>query len=186
MKAGTGQKKALFIIDVQPQTLSAEMGGVVQSIMCHIQDTDYDAYVEAIYFADEKSMFYKQEGFLLPADKAGGTSPEIVEALEKKTAPKFFLNKNVRSCFQSGYESELISFLRKYEIDEAHFCGFDINDCVLASAYGAIDRGFYTYVLEDLCHHSAGNEALKTAALVVFRAQKMSASANEVIVRSAA
>ena len=84
--AGTGKKKALFVIDVQPQTLAPEMNVIVKDIVSHIQSTEYDAYVEVVYCADESSMYYKQKGFLLPADKAGKTAPEIVEALREKSA----------------------------------------------------------------------------------------------------
>ncbi len=51
--------------------------------------------------------------------------------------------------------------------------GYDINDCVLASAYDAIDRGLYTYVIEELSHHCDDSDELKNAALVVLRRQAM-------------
>ena len=54
-----------------------------------------------------------------------------------------------------------------------HLIGYDINDCVLASAYDAIDLNFYTYVIEELCHHWDGIEELKQAALIVLRRQSL-------------
>lgn len=173
------RKKALFVVDVQPDTLSAGAKDLVRSIAGFIGATNYDAYVEATWHADEDSMFFKQEGFSLPAEKAGKTAPEILDVLAQKKRPCLSVSKNVRSCFYAFNAARLESFLKENAIEEIHLLGFDINDCVLASAYGAIDRGYYTYVIEDLCHHHDISEGLKEAALAVLREQGMTKTSGE-------
>src|SRR4029077_2327004 len=96
---------------------------------------------------------------------------EILTELQRKPAPKFRIEKNTRSCFK-GFNSEgLGRFLRDNSIEEINFVGYDINDCVLASAYEAVDSGYFTFVIEELCHHWDGSERLKEAALGILRAQ---------------
>jgi len=150
------------------------------SLAMVISVTNYDAYVEAVYYADKESMFFRQEGFYLSQEEAGKTASEILNALLAKKAPRLGLTKNVRSFFHAFNAQDLEAFLKKHGIEEIHLVGFDINDCVLASAYGAIDRGYYTYVIEDLCHHHKAQEDLKEAALIVLRQQGMTKTAQEI------
>lgn len=58
-------------------------------------------------------------------------------------------------------------------IEEIHLVGFDINDCVLATAYDALDRGYFTYVIEECCGRTDGDEGIIAAALAVLRKQNM-------------
>jgi nicotinamidase-related amidase len=167
------RKKALFIIDVQPQTLTDEAAALIPFMAKFIAQSDYAAYVEANYFADENSMFFKQGNFLKTKETTGPTAPEIKARLQEKRAPHFFVSKTTRSCFKGPDSNKLFAFLRSNEIEEIHFIGFDINDCVLASAFEAIDLGYFTYVLEELCHHSESNGELKAAARKIFREQSM-------------
>ncbi len=167
------RKKALFIIDVQPNTLSGKALDLIPNVVEYIKRTEYDAYVEATYYADKSSMLFKQMKFFMPKEKSGGTSQEVLDVLGAKLAPRLSVTKNTRSCFQGANATELEKFIEKHDIKEAHFLGFDINDCVLASAYSAVDRGLFSYVIEDLCHHNSGLEGLKEAALLVLRRQHM-------------
>jgi nicotinamidase-related amidase len=170
----TARRKALFIIDVQPPTLTEGAKKLIPSMVKMIDRTEYDAYVEAIFFADEQSMFFKQNGFLRHRDEAGKTAEEIRTTLVRKTKPHILVEKNTRSCFKALNAPELTSFLKHHKIEEAHFIGFDINDCVLASAYDAIDLGYFAYVIEELCHHWEANELLKESAIAIYRRQNMS------------
>src|SRR5262249_22625451 len=109
----------------------------------------------------------------LEKDAAGTTASAIKDELKKKTAPQIFVQKNTRSCFDSLNVTELQKFLAEHKIEEAHFIGFDINDCVLASAYDAIDSGYFTCVIDELCHHWDGIDELKDAALKIYWRENM-------------
>jgi nicotinamidase-related amidase len=85
----------------------------------------------------------------------------------------FHVRKTTRSCFKGFDPEALKAFLRQRKIEEIHFVGFDINDCVLASAYEAIDSGYYSFILEELSHQQTGIQELADAALTIFRSQRM-------------
>lgn len=167
------RKKALFVIDAQPATLVEETKKLIPEIAAFITSSAYDAYIETTYYADEHSMFYKQGGFLLSQEDAGLTAAPIKSALKAKLNPHFFVSKTTRSCFKAHNSGELLEFLNRNQIEETHFVGFDINDCVLASAYESIDLGFFTYVIDHLCHHWEGDEILKVAAQEILKRQSM-------------
>jgi nicotinamidase-related amidase len=78
--------------------------------------------------------------------------------------PNGVARKTTRSCFKGFDPEALKAFLRQRKIEEIHFVGFDINDCVLASAYEAIDSGYYSFILEELCHQQSGIQELVDAA----------------------
>jgi len=168
------RRKALFVIDVQPLTLAPKAKELIALMERMIAHSEYDAYVEANYFADESSMFFKQDGFLKSRDEAGCTAQEIQTAIASKNLPRILVEKNTRSCFKALNAEELFSFLKRHRIEEAHFIGYDINDCVLASAYEALDLGYFSFVIEELCHHWNANEALKRSAVALYRRQNMS------------
>lgn len=174
------RKKALFIIDVQPATLSSEAKNLLPAIADYIARSNYDAYVEAIYYADKESMFFKQESFYLPPAEAGEGAPEIAQAVQAKKRPYLMVKKNTRSLFSAFNKDELEGFLQAHRIEEIHLLGFDINDCVLSSAYAAIDKGYYTYVLGDLSHHHSLKKDLKDAALAILDQQSMLKTSDEV------
>ena len=167
------RRKALLIIDVQPATLSERVLPLIEKMQAYIQLVEYDAYGVASYYADEDSMLFKQNSFSISRDKAGGVAPEILREVQKRSKPIIHIEKNVRSCFKGFARNELSDFLAANLIKEVHLIGYDINDCVLASAYDAIDLNYYTYVIEELCHHWDGIEDLKQAALTVLRRQSL-------------
>ncbi len=167
------RKKGLIIVDVQPKTLAESVLPLVTLMESFISRTNYDVYVDANYWADEQSMFFRQNEFSVSKAEAGQTAPQILAAIAEKDAPKLTVEKNVRSCFKGFNRAELLKFLKTHEIEEVHFVGYDINDCVLASVYDSIDNGYFSYVLEELAHHWDGSEELKNAAIAVLRRQGM-------------
>jgi nicotinamidase-related amidase len=135
----------------------------------------YDAYVVGEYHSDESSMMFKQGGFLMPADKAGRTAPAILNALAEQGKPVHLVSKNTRSLFQAkkGQGEAMQAFLKENRIDELHVVGVDGNDCVLATAYGGIDRDYYTCVVEELCHIFNNDLNALRAGMVVLQTQNM-------------
>lgn len=167
-------KKALFIIDVQPLTCKGDIPpAVTKDIVRYIEKMPYEAYVLAEYHAPPSTMFYKQHDFTLSEEDAGKTCDTILTALRPLQDRLLQIKKTTRSCFKNQDQENLKNFLEKKGIEEIHFAGFDINDCVLASAYDAIDFGYYSFVLEELCHHNSGIKELKDAALAIFHRQNM-------------
>lgn len=167
------RRKALLLIDIQPNTLSAKVLPLINLMKSYIGTLEYDAYVLASYYADEGSMLYKQNEIFVTKEKSGGIDAELVRDINLKSKPVIEIEKNVRSCFKGFDKGALQTFLNYHQIEEVHLIGYDINDCVLASAYDAIDQNYYTYVIEELCHHWDGIEELKSAAITVLRRQSL-------------
>ncbi len=171
----TKNKKALFIVDVQPSTLINEtVFGVPKLISHFIEKTEYDVYVVATYSADKDSIFYMQKRAYLPKSKAGNTCDHVFSVVKSKDKPVFTIEKQTRSCFKGNHHKMLMSFLKKNDISEAHFLGFDINNCVLSSALEACDLGIYSIVIEELSHHHNGEELVRDSAITLLRNKKMS------------
>jgi len=171
------QYKALCIIDVQPKTLAPETNHVVTAIIDHINETEYGTYLVSEYFVDERSMLSQQTN--LPVDSLGQTDSGILQALSGKQRPVLKVEKNTRSCFE-GENKKILQKLKNDAIEELHFVGFDINDCVMASLFQANDNGFFTYVIEELCHQNQMLEDFKTASLKILRRQKLTLALKEV------
>jgi len=166
--------KALFIVDVQPRTFEERLPfDITERIAVFLQQQTYDAYVVAEYFAPPESMMWKQSEFQYSEAETGPTSEKILTALVDFDKDVLRIQKTNRSCFKSFQQDELRKFLQARQIGEIHFVGFDINDCVLASAYEAIDLGYYSFVLEELCHRYDGDQSTKEAALTILRQQCM-------------
>ncbi len=166
---------ALAIIDVQPNTLKGGPARAVLERICrYVETVPYKAYVVAEFSAPEDSMFFRQRGILKPADQTGATDPRIIAHLDRVQPPQLRLHKTTRSMFKGPQAAELADFLKAQSITELHFVGYDISDCVLASAYDAVDLGYYAFVLEELCHHHLSMDNLKKAATAIFRREQMS------------
>ncbi len=167
------RRKALLLIDIQPGTLSEKVLPLIQIMQSYVRVKEYDAYVLASYYADEDSMFFKQNKFSVSKEEAGNIATELIEEVNLKSKPVIQIEKNVRSCFKGFEKNALHTFLNDHLIEEVHLIGYDINDCVLASAYDAIDQNYYTYVIEELCDHWDGIEELKNAVITILRRQSL-------------
>ncbi len=169
------KQKALFIVDVQPKTIEPGAAMDVQNaIVSYIAKSNYDLYVVVSLDATENSMLYKQKMFAeFALDSVGPSDPHIIEALQQHEKNYIEITKETRSGLRSFEPDQPKKALDEHNIAEIHVTGFDINDCVLATAYDALDSGYYTYVIEELSHHAEGDEQSKNAALTVLREQKM-------------
>lgn len=169
-----GTKRALLIIDVQTATLSSEGAyAVLDTMRRYIDRSAYDAYVVAVYSAPDDSMFVRQSGWPLSAEAAGPTDERIEQAVARHGKPVLHIAKTVRSIFKGAQGGEVESFLADHAIDEVHLVGFDVNDCVLSTAYDALDRGFFTYAIEECCGRTDSDSVIIDAALTVMRRQAM-------------
>jgi nicotinamidase-related amidase len=107
-------------------------------------------------------MMHLQGHLYLPRADAGDTDPELLTDLKAKDADILNLTKVTRSCFKCEQAALLVHALKAHEITEIHFVGFDIYDYVLASAYDAIDLGYFAYVIEEACTHIGQNRNWST------------------------
>ena len=169
----SARKKALLIIDVQPATLNSAAVSTVRVIRAAIRATHYPLYVIAAYHAGLESMFYKQSRWHLPIERAGAVDEGVLEEVRRKNMNTVVTTKSVRSVFKCDQRADLMNAMASDEIAEVHVMGYDINDCVLATAYDALDLGFYTYVIEEACNRNDGNKDLVAAAISVLRQQNM-------------
>ncbi|MGV2191922.1 cysteine hydrolase family protein [Agrobacterium vitis] len=169
-----GRRRALLVIDVQPATLSADAAfQTLERIRAYIRNANYDAYVIASFHAPDGSMFERQLQWTLSKDAAGPVDPVIAAIIAATGKPWFALDKTVRSVFKAEKDDPLRDFLTVHEIDELHMTGFDINDCVLASAYDGLDRGYFSFVIEECSGRTDADRLVTDAALTVLRKQAM-------------
>ena len=78
--------------------------------------------------------------------------------------------KSTKSVFLA--DPKLVEFLKSHDIQEIHCVGYDINDCVMATANDGFDSGFFSYVIEE-CSESSESEKLRDDALAILRENEM-------------
>lgn len=133
-----GTRQALLIIDVQPATFnSSGAHDKLHRIRRYVECAAYDAYVIATFSVPSESMFGRQLGWTLTAVSAGPTDAETLEVARTKEKPTLMLSNTVRSLFKGEPGAAAIAFLAQCEIDEVHLLRYDIDDCILATAYDA-------------------------------------------------
>jgi nicotinamidase-related amidase len=164
----TNRKKALFIVDVQPEHINKERKIIVNNIMNVLRGIDYDLYVEAVFFAEKNSIWDKQQFRTFPKKSLKSVS-EIEKFLKPINSIKILKDK--KSIFKGNLD--LLKELKKHKIEEIHLVGVDTNDCILASAYESFDLQFFTYVIEECCAHSESNPKLHKKALDLLRYEHM-------------
>jgi nicotinamidase-related amidase len=143
----TKRKKALIIVDVQEAFLKEHNCHIVENIKNLIVDVKYDAYVEAVFFAEKNSLWEKQQDWYCPKDQNTKTVSSINDLLKDKNCLSMI--KSTRSVF--GGDKDLVSYLKERNIEEIHLVGTETNDCVLATAFSAFDLGFAVYLIEECC-----------------------------------
>lgn len=167
----SGRKCALALIDIQKPFVKPRDRSVVVNIQKLLKTATYETYVEAVFSADPGSLWDLQMDWTPPRRADAHTLLEISASLEQLEVRR--VHKHSKSIFSA--DKGLADFLRKKGIEEVHMVGFDINDCVLASALDCFDAGFYTYVIEECCGASAGPR-LKSHALAILRHLSMTNS----------
>ena len=147
------------MVDVQPGFLNARNRKVIGKILSLLKQTQYDLYVESLFYAEKGSLWHKQQNWYLPKNKNMHTEKRIAEAI--KNFKKTLIIKQTKSVFKG--KPNLFTALKKYKIEEVHIVGLDTNDCVFATACEAFDLGFYTYIIEECCQSSSSDKFHKEA-----------------------
>jgi nicotinamidase-related amidase len=147
----SNRRRALALVDVQSAFVNANSQNAILNIKRLLEAIRYDVYIEAVFSAPPGSLWDRQTGWTLPEDKQTCSVSELAEVLRDRGVWR--VHKNSKSIF-SG-DVPLAERLRSSGIEELHLVGFDLNDCVLASAFDSFDCGFYTYVIEECCAASS-------------------------------
>ena len=148
------RRKALLVVDVQPRFLNDRTRYIVDNIGGLVDAVPYLLYVQGLLHADESSLWFKQHGWTAPADWNMLTTPPLGERLKRLSA--ISVVKTTRSIFKG--EPPILDFLQANGIEETHIVGLDTYDCITASAHEAFDLGFFTYVIEECCQCSSGQD----------------------------
>ncbi|MGI8420199.1 MAG: cysteine hydrolase family protein [Candidatus Levyibacteriota bacterium] len=162
------RKKALFIIDVQPEFLDKRNNYIVEEINTLLDNTKYDLYVEAVFYSKKDSLWDKQRQIIVPKGRNTHTVKSIANKLKSFSSIK--VEKHTRSVFKDD-KKEVFALLKKHKIEEIHFVGTQTNDCIFASALEAFDLGFFSYAIEECCE--TATEELQGYGLALLRRQKM-------------
>lgn len=160
----TTRRKALVIVDVQPGFINDNNQHIVESIKHLLDNVEYDLYACAVFYADDESLWNKQQNWKMPKGSDTKVLPEIADKLEGKDP--IIINKSSRSAFKG--DVDLASMLADNNIEEVHVVGTATHDCVLATAFEAFDMNFPVYVIEECCEamnhpnrHELGVELLR-------------------------
>ncbi len=162
------RKKALIVVDVQPAFLNERNEYIVDNILRLLDRIKYDAFVVATFHAEKGSLWEIQQKWTCPK----GDRTETIEKLSEKLKAfsPIMVEKETKSVFKG--DKDIAKILEGKDIEEVHVVGLDTNDCVLATAYEAFDRGFVTYVIEECCQ-SSSSDVLHQQALKILQGQDM-------------
>ena len=163
----TNRKKALIIIDVQPAFMKPHNEYIVKNIINLIQTEEYDLYIDAVFSAEEDSLWSQQQEWFAPNNKDTVTDPEISNVLQGKNG--LSIAKQTRSVFYG--DKDLAVVFKEQGIEEVHIAGTETHDCVLASAFSTFDEGYPVYVIEECCESATSGR--HEQGLMILRQQKM-------------
>jgi len=158
------RKRALILVDIQEGFLNEKNRWIIPNIQEVIREGEYDLVVEAVFHADEGSLWQRQTGWTLLLQP---TVPEIKDMLPARTIG---VVKTASSAFKGS--KDFAGILKENGIEEVHIVGLDTYDCVFATAKESFDPGFFTYVLEECTEASDGKE-YRDAALKILRHLEM-------------
>ncbi|MBI2013747.1 MAG: cysteine hydrolase [Candidatus Colwellbacteria bacterium] len=158
----SNRKRALILVDIQKSFVKNQKSKLIKNLDKLLKQEKYDLFIEATFHAEKGSLWDRQTHWTFPYE------PMISEITKKLLKGKKIVKviKETRSAFKGN--KNILALLRKKKIEEIHVAGFDINDCVFATAQESFDYGFYTYVIEECVGSSAG-VALHKAAIKILR-----------------
>jgi len=143
---------ALVVIDVQKYSINEFTKDIPQKISDYIKENKdkFDFIVFFKFVNNENSpfvKFYNWRNMMNPPET--DLSPEL-----EKIPHELFI-KSTRSCLRND---EFKKFLKDNKIEELYLCGFNTEECVMATAFDAFDCGFNVFILKELCASSYGKE----------------------------
>ncbi len=125
----------------------------------------YDAYVTCLFSTDDHPLWAQQT--MWSCVRGPDTRCLVPVPASVRPTDQLVLQKSTKSAFEVD-ANRLENFLTRHRIEEVHLVGADTNDCILATAYAAFDRGFFAYVLEE-CVCASGGAGQHRAGLTCLR-----------------
>ena len=160
----SNRNKALFVVDVQSAFIDEHSDYIIKNILKLLNAQKYQAYVVATFHAGKGSLWDIQQQWTSPREDTDTRLASVLKGFQP-----MLVEKGTRSVFKSTVDVE--SLLRAKEVEEVHVVGTQTNDCILATALDAFDRGFIPYVIEECCE--AATKELQEAGLLLLRRQNM-------------
>ena len=141
------RKKALIVVDVQPRFINEKNSYILPKIQMLLERVPYTVYFQALFYAEENSIWDKQINWTLPKANNMYVPDPLGSALAERNAVSVV--KTTRSAFKG--EPSIFQILNEHSVDEVHIVGVDTDDCITATAHEASDLGFFTYIIEECC-----------------------------------
>jgi nicotinamidase-related amidase len=163
----SNRKKALILVDIQPVFIIEQNKYIISNIKDLINHVKYDLYIEAVFHAEEGSIWDRQAKVKFPKDKDFHTHNELLELLKNKLT--VHVEKSTSSVLKGS--PNVLEILKKNSIEEVHVTGLKTNACVLSTAFDTYDHGYFTYVIEECCESNIPE--LHNSAIAVLRRQNL-------------
>lgn len=125
---------------------------------------EYDLYVNASFHTEEGALWDQQAQWTFP--KSHPDYQNMIAPYIPANKPQIPLEKTTKSCFK--WNPDLHKALQEYDIEEVHIVGYDIYDCVFATAQEAFDLGYFTYVIEE-CASTDNGKNLRDGMVSIMR-----------------
>lgn len=168
-------KRALMIVDVEPCFLNDETERILPLIENEVRKGGYDIFVIGEYTKNANMRDSKEKrSWKYHHDKPSPYEKTVANIRRKLPVSKLHsVVKSTRSLF--GNTSELAKYLAQKKITDITIVGVETHECVLATAFDAMDSDFKTTVLEscvaskDVMNHEAGIRILRAMRLTDTR-----------------
>ena len=148
------RRTALLVVDIQPAFVNDRIAYIVSNCQKLLGSRNYEFIAAGHIYAEADSLWAKQHGWTASPDGNLLTVEPLGSRLKELGAVS--IKKTTRSLFKG--DPSLSELLLSAQIEEVHIVGLDTYDCVTATAHEAFDLGFFTYVIEECCQCTSGQE----------------------------
>lgn len=154
-------RRALIVVDVQDGFVTPETQGTVPLIADHIRRTK-GAYASVV-----ATRFVNLPGSLYEAERGWH---EMMPGPETELVPdvRDLVDLVIPKHGLAPVPDDLVPVLRRLGVERAAVCGFDTDQCVLATVLLLWDAGIAPEVLAPLCSSSGGAD-IHEAGLAIMR-----------------
>jgi nicotinamidase-related amidase len=130
-------KAALLVIDMQKN--------------CKEATPCKESFDKAIEYINEISEYFRKKKLpviIIRDVEAGGPDTEGFKCVDELEISEndFYVNKTFSNAF---WQTDLDSILKNEGVDGLVICGFAVEQCVLFTYNGAIERGYNTFLLQN-------------------------------------
>lgn len=139
-------KKALLILDMQEAFMTDDTKGLPIKIEDYVATTYYDHIIVGKFVNEMDSIFVKRL-----------SNTKCLNKEECKLCIE--LSKShviMERCAYTMYTNELDKYLREQNIKYIYLCGLDTDRSIYKTAMDLLERGYFVYIIKNLCNSSAG------------------------------